>query len=202
MFPVAARRCPCSRPSATNSREPAGPRIPGNRRPQEGLSHRRFRVSPRRPGTDASGGQAVRLPVPEHKGPVLFSQADWTKNSKNKKEDIIDVLLQDPKHARLYWALSRMDDGTRRALRRSPGLEKLTPDAAILDSLGITFVFGPIGWRSQAEVAAEPAWKSLVGASPDSPADFVPGWWGGTRLAGSLFRRTVAHQPSSAVVLR
>lgn len=119
------------------------------------------------------GSKPFAYPFPSTKVPVLFSQADWTKNSRTKKEDVIDVLLQDPEAARLYWALSRMDDGTRRALLRSPGLEKLGPDAASLDYFG-----NHICIRSNRVVvpggnAAEPAWKSLVGASPDSPADFV-----------------------------
>jgi len=57
------------------------------------------------------GSKPFAYPFPSTKVPVLFSQADWTKNSRTKKEDLIDVLLQDPEAARLYWALSRMDDG-------------------------------------------------------------------------------------------
>ena len=110
------------------------------------------------------GNKPFAYPFPSTKAPVLFSQADWTKNSKTKKEDIIDVLLQDPEAARLYWALSRMDDGTRRALLRSPGLEKLAPDAAILDYFGNHICIRANRVEVPGGSAAEPAWKSLVGA--------------------------------------
>jgi hypothetical protein len=119
------------------------------------------------------GGKPFAYPFPSTRAPVLFSQADWTKNSKAKKDDVIDVLLQDPELARLYWAMSRMDDSTRRALLRSPGIEKLAPNAAILDFFGNHICIRSNRVVVPGGTAAEPAWKSLVGASPDSPAEFV-----------------------------
>jgi hypothetical protein len=119
------------------------------------------------------GGKPFACQFPSTQVPGLFSQADWVRNGRNKKEDVLDVLLNDLELARLYWALARMDEDTRIALRQSPGLEKLTPVAAALDYYG-----GNIRIRSKKVLvpggaAAEPAWRNLVGASPTSPGEFV-----------------------------
>ena len=108
--------------------------------------------------------------------PVLFNQRDWT--TENKKsgapaEDFLDTILRNPTLARLYWALSRMDPGSRTELARNLGLRKLLPFAAVLDMYGGQIcvqsgrVIVPGGKRAESD------WKDLVGASPDSPAEFV-----------------------------
>ena len=119
------------------------------------------------------GGKPFVHSFPSTPVPVLFSQTDWTRNDKNKKDDVIDVLLRDPAMARLYWALARIDEDTRTVLRQSPGLEKLTPLAPVLDFYGshIFIRSGRVGVPGGAP--AESAWKNLVGASPDSPAEFI-----------------------------
>ncbi len=59
------------------------------------------------------------------------------------------------------------------ALLRSPGLRKLLPYAAVLDFYGnqITIQSGRV--IVPGGTAAEASWKDLVGASPESPGDFV-----------------------------
>ena len=99
-------------------------------------------------------------------------EIDWTKEG--KKGDAVDLLLGDPELARFYWALARMDAETLSALRQSHVLKKMVPRAAALDFFG-----SHICVRSGRVVvpggsAAGPAWKELVGASPDSPGDFIP----------------------------
>src|SRR6266568_672409 len=106
-----------------------------------------------------------RVPAP----PV---EIDWTK--KEKKVDVVDMLLGDPELARFYWALARMDAETLSALRQLHVLKKMVPQAAALDFYG-----SHICVRSGRVVvpggsAAAPAWKELVGASPDSPGEFIP----------------------------
>ena len=111
--------------------------------------------------------------------PVLFRQEDWAPAADTKVQafppnaDLIDAILNNAGLARLYWALARMDPETRESLRRSPGLPKLLPVVSVLDFYG-----GHITVRSGRVIvpggkAAEAAWKELVGASPDSPGDFV-----------------------------
>lgn len=110
--------------------------------------------------------------------PVLFAQTDWTMASKNNhmenSRDFLDTLLRDPQLARLYWGLSRLDSDTAIFLRRSQGIRSLLPYARALDFYGSHIciregrVLVPGGDR------AESAWENLVGASPRSPADFIP----------------------------
>jgi hypothetical protein len=109
--------------------------------------------------------------------PVLFNENDWIALNSSKKRtggDLIEVLVNDPNVARLYWALAKVDKETRLALHQSPGLKTLLPLAATLDFYG-----GEISIRSGRVIVpggtnAEPVWKELAGASPGSPADFVP----------------------------
>lgn len=124
------------------------------------------------------GGKPFAYPFQASRVPVLFGEADWmsagNKNDQQYVKDLIDTLLHDPAMARLYWAFSRLDPETREALRRTVGIRKLIPESAVLDFYG-----GYLSIRSgrvlvPGGAAAEPAWKSLVGANPESPGDFVP----------------------------
>jgi len=99
-------------------------------------------------------------------------EVDWAK--KGKKTDVVDMLLSDPSVARFYWALARMDAETLSSLRQSNALKKMVPLAPILDFYGthlcirsghVVLPGGPV---------AAPAWKDLVGANPDVPAEFIP----------------------------
>ncbi len=119
------------------------------------------------------GGKPFVHSFPSSHLPVLFSQTDWTANDKSKKEDVIDVLLRDPALARLYWALARIDENTRTFLRQSPGLEKLVPLAAVLDFYGSHIYIRSERVAVPGGAPVEFAWKNLVGASPDSPGEFV-----------------------------
>lgn len=101
--------------------------------------------------------------------PVLFTPKEWAWTDKN----VVDSLLEDPSLARLYWAFSRLDEEAAGVLRQSPGLKQLIPVAPILDFYG-----GHLAVRSgkvlvPGGVAGEAAWKDLVGASTESPSDFL-----------------------------
>jgi hypothetical protein len=115
-------------------------------------------------------------PYPTSRVPILFTESDWntTKKGTGKEgKDLIDTIIHDPSLARLYWAIARMGAETQIALRQSPGLKRLLPNAAVLDFYGshIRIVSGrvivPGGARS------EPGWKELVGVSPESSGEFV-----------------------------
>jgi hypothetical protein len=110
--------------------------------------------------------------------PVLIAEDAWTALRRNQAgatgtNDVIDVLVHDPGVSRLYWALSQMDAETRDGLKQSPGLAKLLPNAPTLDFYGneISIRAGRVVVPGGA--AAESKWKDLVGASPDSPGEFV-----------------------------
>jgi hypothetical protein len=119
------------------------------------------------------GGEPFEYGFGTFNVPVLFTQGDWTALDANKKDDLLDALLLNPRLARLYWALARIDQGTRNFLRKSPGIKDLLPLAPVLDFYGaeITIQSGRVvvpGGK-----AAEAAWTQLAGVSPDSPGQFV-----------------------------
>jgi hypothetical protein len=121
-------------------------------------------------------GKPFEYPYTSAPVPVLFTAGDWIRSDpddKNAVPEVVDSLLNDGTLARLYWALYRLDEETRNALRQSPGLRALQPLAPVLDFYGSQIsirsgkVIVPGGPRS------EEAWRSLVGASPASPGEFV-----------------------------
>src|ERR1700690_1497058 len=128
------------------------------------------------------GGKAFTYPFSSSQVPVLFGPDDWVTDDKYAKDvkkvdkdriDPVDCILRDPSVARIYWAMSRMDPETVAALRSDPGVQKLTPFAAVVDFYG-----SQISIRSARVVvpggdSSENAWKDLAGARPDSPANFV-----------------------------
>jgi hypothetical protein len=123
------------------------------------------------------GGKAFEYPYTITRAPIIFPEAEWlsaaTKKDQHYSKDLVDTLLHDPGMARLYWSMSRLDPETRDALQRIVGLRDLMPNAAVLDFYG-----SYISIRSGHVIVpggenAVPAWRSLVGASPDSPRDFV-----------------------------
>ena len=108
--------------------------------------------------------------------PVMFHERDWIKLGSVQGLRFtsgLDVLLHDAAIARLYAALGKSDIETRNYLQQSLGLPALLRVAPVLDFYGSQFsiryghVLVPGGTN------AEAAWKSLVGASPASPAAFA-----------------------------
>ncbi len=108
--------------------------------------------------------------------PVLFRESDWIQAGAVQKlqfGNCLDTLLNDPAVARLYHAMSITDAKTRQVLKGSVGLRAMLPVAPVLDFYGSQIsirsgrVLVPGGTR------AEAGWKSLVGASPQSPTSFV-----------------------------
>src|SRR5437763_2227963 len=104
--------------------------------------------------------------------PAPALEIDWTK--KGKKTDVVDMLLDDPEVARFYWGLARMDNETLSTLRQPRVIKKILPMAAILDFYGSHLSIRSGRVLVPGGSAAAPAWKELVGASPDSPEDFIP----------------------------
>lgn len=106
--------------------------------------------------------------------PALLTENDWRQKGITAQSDLIDALLLDPGLAQFYWGLSRIDGETQVALRQPRSLEKMIHLGAQLDFYGIHLrvrsgrVIVPGG------PAAEAIWKDLVGASPESPAEFIP----------------------------
>lgn len=106
----------------------------------------------------------------------LLREADWFGISTSRRRGIsglVDALVDDPAVARLYWAMSKLDNETRILLLRQPGLRRLAPVSAVMDFYG-----GQLAVRNGRVVvpggpASDAAWKDIVGASPQSPGDFI-----------------------------
>ncbi len=124
------------------------------------------------------GGKPFEYPFSSSLVPVLFAESDWTqasnKNYKEHSRDLLDTILNDPAVARLYWAVSQLDPETRNALQQSIGLAKLLPYAGVLDFYGRGLCINAGRVNVPGGAGAEAAWKDLVGASPASPASFIP----------------------------
>jgi hypothetical protein len=121
-------------------------------------------------------GTPFTYAYPASRVPVLFHESDWltlTTGQKRGYSNLVDLLVNDPQIARLYWALTKNDAETRAVLVRSPGLRRLLPYAATLDFYGSQIsirnghVLVPGGSWSQV------SWRDLAGASPDNPGEFV-----------------------------
>jgi len=120
--------------------------------------------------------QPFTYSFPASRVPIILTEAEWRAASGEKLnpgDPLLDLILHDPSLARLYWALSRMDDQTRQDLVRSAGLRSLLPFGPVLDFYG-----GQICIRSESVTVpggakAEAAWQELVGASPQAPGEFA-----------------------------
>jgi len=100
--------------------------------------------------------------------PLIFSENDWTGG-----RNLLDALLRDSNLSRMYWAFAQMEPETQVALRQSPGLKRLAPFAPVLDFYGSRVRVQSGRVLVPGGPAAEPLWKDLVGANPESSGDFV-----------------------------
>lgn len=122
-------------------------------------------------------GTPFNYPYAPSRIPMLFKESDWLALNAGQKKgyvNVVDLLVNDPTVARLYWALTKSDAETRLTLLRSPGLRRLLPYAATMDFYG-----GQITIRSgrvivPGEAWTQITWRDLAGASPDNPGEFVP----------------------------
>jgi hypothetical protein len=111
---------------------------------------------------------------PATRVPIFFEETSWsgiTKWNKKPGETLLDELLHDQNLDRLYAALAKCDQETRIALEHSPGLKKLSTLAPVLDlyGSGISIRSG----RVLVPGGADKVWEELVGASSNSPGEFV-----------------------------
>jgi hypothetical protein len=121
-------------------------------------------------------GKVFSYPYSSSQVPSLFSEAEWSATAKmdpRRGSDLLDALIHDPSLARLYRALSKNDSETRTVLVRSVGMQKLLPYAAVMDFYGSHIAIRSGHVLVPGGSNATPVWKDLVGASPDSPSDFV-----------------------------
>ena len=118
-------------------------------------------------------GKPFETPYPATNVPVLYQSSDWVQNKKNANRGVVDSILRDPDMARLYWAMSRMDNETGQFLWQSLGLKKLILAGPVLDFYGSQISVRSGRVLVPGAPASESAWRDLVGANPRSPADFI-----------------------------
>jgi hypothetical protein len=105
--------------------------------------------------------------------PALFGAEYWLSSKDVGEDGFIDAFLADPSLCRLYVSLSKVDQETADALRKSVTFARLKAYAHVLDFFGGMFEIRggravvPGGARSAA------AWAELVGVSPDQGAAFL-----------------------------
>ena len=119
---------------------------------------------------------AFACAFPATEVPVLFREQDWVGASLWRSKGpvtVVDVLLHDAGLDRLYWAMSKSDEETRLALRRSRGLRSFIPIATALDFYGSQISVRGGRVQLPGGAGAEAGWEQLVGASPRSPGEFV-----------------------------
>ncbi|HEY6904762.1 MAG TPA: hypothetical protein VI216_10685, partial [Candidatus Acidoferrales bacterium] len=126
-----------------------------------------------------SGGAPFAYAYPTSQVPVLSAGHDWMAASGDADKekggrDLLDALLHDPELAHLYYAWAHLDPETRVVLQRSPGLKRLEPLVGSLDFYGSYLLVRSGRVVVPGGSGAESAWKELVGASPESPAEFIP----------------------------
>jgi hypothetical protein len=128
------------------------------------------------------GGKAFVYPYASSQVPVLFAPTDWVVDDKYQKDvkkedkdriDPVDSILRDPSLARIYWAMSRIDTETVSALRQNLGVAKLIPFAPVVDFYGSQISIRAGRVTVPGGQPADNAWKELVGARPDAPAEFI-----------------------------
>jgi hypothetical protein len=119
------------------------------------------------------GGKPLAYRYSSFQVPVLFSRPAWINTDRGTGPDVLDSLIEDKNLAHLYWALSRMDYNTANALRLKLGLQKMVPYAAMLDFYGSHIIVESGHIVVPGGEPAEATWKSLVGANPESPSEFV-----------------------------
>ena len=127
-------------------------------------------------------GKPFAYSYSELEAPVLLAPSDWMLNEGNTKkgaqDDLIEAILRNRALARLYWAMSRIDDQTRLALRESPGIRKLAHVSAALDFYGSHICIRGGRVVVPGGEPSESAWKSSGWSRPGlsrrfrSPAAF------------------------------
>jgi hypothetical protein len=105
--------------------------------------------------------------------PALLTQKDWRNKEITNESNLIDAILQDRAFARFYWAMSRIDRETQVALRQPQSIKKMLLLGADLDFYGAQIRIRSGRVMVPGGPAAEAGWKDLVGASPESPSDFI-----------------------------
>jgi hypothetical protein len=105
--------------------------------------------------------------------PVLYGADYWLAAREGKgTSEFLDYFLSDPSICRLYTAMSKLDHETADALRKNASVTRLKAFSHILDFYGGMFQIHDGKAMIPGGAPNADAWKEIVGASPDSGAQF------------------------------
>jgi hypothetical protein len=122
---------------------------------------------------DLHEGKPFRVPYVSSRLPLIFDKEQWTGHPNSADIDVVTTLADNPSMARLYWALSRLDNETRLALLKAGGVPKVLSYGSVLDFYGSSIAVRDGRVAVPGGAAAEQMWAKLAGADPASPSDFV-----------------------------
>ena len=118
-------------------------------------------------------GKPFSMPYPSVRLPLIYTRRDWTGQESGKDTDVIDALADHSSLSRLYWGLSQVDGKTRDELQKSVGMTKMLPLASVIDFYGSSLAIRGERVAVPGGIQADRAWKSLVGADPRHPGEFI-----------------------------
>jgi hypothetical protein len=118
-------------------------------------------------------GKPFSTPYASARVPLIYTKTDWTGRANSTDTDLINALDTSASLARLYWALSRMQEQTRQILLQNGGVAKMLPYASVLDFYGTDIAVKNGRVAVPGGSAVEAAWTKLVGEPPDDPAKFI-----------------------------
>lgn len=118
-------------------------------------------------------GKPFSTPYVSTRVPLIYAKQDWTGKATSMDIEVVSALANNPALARLYWALSRLDSGTREALMKSGGMNKMVPLNSVLDFYGPSIAVRDGRVLVPGGPASEGAWTKLAGADPKSPGEFI-----------------------------
>ena len=102
--------------------------------------------------------------------PVLFDAGVWMEGDRSKNHrDLLDALLGDPELARLYWALARIDEETRSALRVAQVSRSFSPSPPCWISMANNCAFEAVACRFRADPKRNPPGNIWWGSAPIHP---------------------------------
>jgi len=172
--------------------------------PRDRKSGESFLTSLRFPLTELEESLQKGVPfvypyAPSHV-PVIFKESDWTTLGAGQKKgysNLVDLLVNDPAVARLYWGLTKNDSETRVALLPLARTQKVAPLCRHpLISTEATSAFAPASDCPRGSL--DPNLVERLGRrKPGNPGEFVPRLLGqGQRLLAAYFGCLVPRQPS------
>ena len=117
--------------------------------------------------------KSFSTPYVSSRVPLIYTKRDWTGKEDSKDTEVVEALADNPALARLYWGLSRVDNGTRAELRKAEPVQRMVAQGSAMDFYGSNIAVRNGHVLVPGGPAAEPAWRTLVGGDPANAGDFV-----------------------------